>query len=72
MHELRLRLNEVAEARQASEQQLGITRNSNTALVEALRTLLDSLDWEAKRSGTTYNGYEQARAALALAEGEGS
>ena len=36
-------------------------------LVEALTTLLQSLEWEEKRSGTTYNGYESARAAIRAA-----
>lgn len=33
-------------------------------ILDALRTLVQSLDWEAKRSGTTYNGYEKAKDAL--------
>ena len=38
------------------------------AMREALAALVASLTWEEKRSGTTYHGIEQARAALALAE----
>ena len=34
-------------------------------LLAALQTLCASLEWEEKRSGTTYAGYESARAALA-------
>jgi hypothetical protein len=30
--------------------------------------LVESLDWEERRSGTTYNGIEDARAAIARAE----
>ena len=33
-------------------------------LFAALATLVAALDWEEQRSGTTYNGHEQARAAL--------
>lgn len=40
------------------------------AMFEALRTLIHSLEWEAKRSGTTYHGFEDAKAALALAQGK--
>ena len=38
-------------------------------MYEALKALVESLDWEAKRSGTTYAGHEDARAAIAKAEG---
>ena len=36
-------------------------------LLEALQTLVASLDWEEKRSGTTYAGHDAARAAIARA-----
>ncbi len=39
-------------------------------LLAALETLVSSLHWEEKRSGTTYAGYEAARAALRRAKGE--
>lgn len=42
----------------------------NAELVAALGTLIASLEWECNRSGTTYNGYESARAALTAAKGE--
>lgn len=45
--------------------------NSHAALVEAAGTVLESLSWEEKRSGTTYNGYEALRLALSAAEGGG-
>jgi len=38
-------------------------------MVEALGTLLKSLEWEEKRSGTTYHGSETARALLERIEG---
>ena len=38
-------------------------------MYEALKALVESLDWESKRSGTTYAGHEDARAAIAKAEG---
>lgn len=38
-------------------------------MYEALKALVESLDWEAKRSGTTYAGHEDARAALRLGDG---
>ncbi|MDD5534062.1 MAG: hypothetical protein PHC52_14820 [Syntrophales bacterium] len=44
--------------------------NAHDALVDALGTLVASLSWEEKRSGTTYHGYEMAKAALAKAEGK--
>jgi len=37
-------------------------------LLAALETLTSSLEWEEKRSGTTYNGYDDARAAIAKAK----
>jgi hypothetical protein len=50
--------------------------NENVSLIvaapemaEALRALIASLEWEKKRSGTTYVGFENAKAALAKAEG---
>ena len=50
--------------------------DANRALVkaapemyEALKALVESLDWESKRSGTTYAGHEDARAAIAKVEG---
>ena len=43
--------------------------NAHEALVRALETLLGSLKWEEKRSGTTYAGYEHAKIALAKANG---
>lgn len=33
--------------------------------LEAMRKLVNSLAWEENRSGTTYSGYEEARAVLA-------
>ena len=42
---------------------------SQPDLLAAMRILVASLNWEEKRSGTTYNGWEEARAALAKAEG---
>lgn len=39
-------------------------------LLAALETLCASLAWEEIRSGTTYNGFEAARAAIAKARGE--
>lgn len=38
-------------------------------MLEALQTLVESLTWEEKRSGTTYSGLEDARAAIAKATG---
>ena len=38
-------------------------------MLEALKRLCDSLAWEENRSGTTYSGYESAKAAIAQAEG---
>jgi hypothetical protein len=38
-------------------------------LLKALQTLTESLKWEEDRSGTTYNGYELAQAAIRKAEG---
>ena len=38
-------------------------------MYEALKALAESLDWESKRSGTTYAGHEDARAAIAKVEG---
>jgi hypothetical protein len=39
------------------------------ALLEALKGLVSSLEWEERRSGTTYSGYDSAREAIARAEG---
>lgn len=39
------------------------------ALLEALKRLCDSLAWEENRSGTTYSGYESAKAVIVQAEG---
>lgn len=41
-------------------------------LLAALKTLVASLDWEAKRSGTTYHGYEEAVSAIAKTELKGA
>lgn len=41
--------------------------NAHVGLVSALRTLVQSLEWEKRRTGTTYNGFEDARAALRAA-----
>src|SRR6185369_9018222 len=41
-------------------------------MLEALRALVASLEWETKRSGTTYAGFEDAQAAIRKAEGGGS
>lgn len=38
-------------------------------MLEALGELVASLDWEEKRSGRTYAGYENAKAAIAKATG---
>ena len=43
--------------------------NAYDDLLEACRAVLSSLQWEEKRSGTTYNGYEELAAAVAKAEG---
>lgn len=43
-------------------------RAENARLREALATVVASLEWEEKRSGTTYAGYDQARAALTGAQ----
>lgn len=37
-------------------------------LLAACKVLVESLTWEEKRSGTTYNGIEEARAAITRAE----
>jgi hypothetical protein len=42
---------------------------SAPALLAACKALVASLEWEKNRSGTTYAGYEDARAAIAKAEG---
>ncbi len=42
--------------------------NTHDELLEACRTLLSSLQWEEKRSGTTYHGYEDLIEAVAKAE----
>ena len=39
-------------------------------MVEVLNVILESMTWEEKRSGTTYNGVDTARALLARIEGE--
>lgn len=39
-------------------------------LLAALETLIASLEWEENRSGTTYNGFDTARRAIAKAKGE--
>lgn len=36
----------------------------NAGFVEAAKILISSLDWEEKRSGTTYHGCENLRAAI--------
>jgi hypothetical protein len=38
-------------------------------LLEAGKMLLESLEWEEKRSGTTYRGMDTLRAAIATADG---
>ncbi len=45
-------------------------RAENARLREALATLCASLKWEEDRSGTTYAGYDAARAALASGGGK--
>ena len=40
------------------------------AMLEALQRLCASLAWEETRSGTTYSGYESAKAAIRSATGE--
>lgn len=40
------------------------------AMLEALQRLCDSLAWEENRSGTTFSGYESAKAAIRAATGE--
>jgi hypothetical protein len=44
-------------------------RSQRDELLAAAKTLVASLKWEEGRSGTTYSGYEQAKAAIARAEG---
>lgn len=45
--------------------------NAYPKLVEALRTLTDSLAWEERRSGTTYSGADTAHLLLrSLGEAE--
>ena len=39
-------------------------------LLEALETLMVSLEWAEKHQRTTYNGYETAKAAIRAAKGE--
>jgi hypothetical protein len=43
--------------------------NTHDELLAECRTLLSSLQWEEKRSGTTYHGYEDLIEAVAKAEG---
>lgn len=52
---------------QLSEQLANNNRiaDQRDALFHAINTLVQSLEWECKRSGTTYNGFENARAAIA-------
>lgn len=40
------------------------TYPTTAELLDALAVLVDSLKWEERRSGTTYAGYETARAIL--------
>jgi hypothetical protein len=43
--------------------------NAHADLLAALEMLVASLEWEEKRSGITYNGFDSARAAIAKARG---
>jgi len=37
-------------------------------LLEAAKTIIESLQWELDRSGTSYNGFESLKAAITKAE----
>lgn len=46
-----------------------LVKAASLDLLDALKDLVSSLDWEEKRSGITYSGIEKSRAAIAKAEG---
>ena len=55
---------------QRARDQVEHLQEINAELLAALQAIIASLEWEERRSGLTYNGYETAKAAIARATGK--